>query len=326
MSDPLESTELAGSSGNAQLMWLFGGVLGILVLASAIGVVLKRTAKSDAARATIENLNARTRAWWKMCAIFALTLLIGRVGSLVLFALLSLLALREYITLVPTRRGDHRTLLWSFFIITPLQYYLIGIAWYGFFAIMIPVFAFVFVPTRIAMSGDTEHFLERAAKIQFGLMICAFCLSHAPALLILEIPGFAGRNAQLLLYLVLVDQLSDVLQYVWGKLAGKHKIAPSISPNKTWEGFLGGVATATLLGAALRWATPFTPLQAAGMSLAITLLGFAGGLVMSAIKRDAGVKDFGAVIEGHGGILDRIDSLCFAAPIFFHLVRYFFTP
>ena len=331
MSDPLESTEhafleLEGSSGNAQLMWLFGGVLGILVLASAIGVVLQRTAKGDAARATIDNLNARTRAWWKMCAIFALTLLIGRVGSLVLFGLLSLLALREYITLVPTRRGDHRTLLWSFFIITPLQYYLIGIAWYGFFAIMIPVFAFVFVPTRIAMSGDTEHFLERAAKIQFGLMICAFCLSHAPALLILSIPGFAGRNAQLLLYLVLVDQMSDVLQYVWGKLAGKHKIAPSVSPNKTWEGFLGGVATATLLGAALWWATPFTPLQAAGMSLVITLLGFAGGLVMSAIKRDAGVKDFGAVIEGHGGILDRIDSLCFAAPIFFHLVRYFFTP
>jgi len=311
---------------DTQLARLFGGVLGILVLASAIGVVLKRAAKSDAARATIEDLNARTRAWWKMCAIFALTLLIGRIGSLVLFALLSLLALREYITLVPTRRGDHRTLLWSFFIITPLQYYLIEIAWYGFFAIMIPVFAFVFVPTRIAMSGDTEHFLERAAKIQFGLMICAFCLSHAPALLILEIPGFAGRNAQLLLYLVLVDQMSDVLQYVWGKLAGKHKIAPSVSPNKTWEGFLGGVATATLLGAALWWATPFTPLQAAGMSLVITLLGFAGGLVMSAIKRDAGVKDFGAVIEGHGGILDRIDSLCFAAPIFFHLVRYFFTP
>ena len=331
MSDVLESTEhafleLEGSSGNAQLVWLFGGVLGILVLASVIGVVLQRRAKSDAARATIENLNARTRAWWKMCAIFALTLLIGRVGSLVLFGLLSLLALREYITLVPTRGGDHRTLLWSFFIITPLQYYLVGIKWYGFFAIMIPVFAFVFVPTRIAMSGDTEHFLERAAKIQFGLMICAFCLSHAPALLILDIPGFAGGNAQLLLYLVLVDQMSDVLQYVWGKLTGKHKIAPSVSPNKTWEGFLGGVATATLLGAALWWATPFTPLQAAGMSLVITLLGFAGGLVMSAIKRDAGVKDFGAVIEGHGGILDRIDSLCFAAPIFFHLVRYFFTP
>jgi len=308
-----------------QLVWLFGGVLAMLVVASAIGIALKSSAKSDSARATIENLNARIRAWWKMCAIFALTLLVGRIGSLVLFGLLSFLALREYVTLVPTRRGDHRTLFWTFFIITPLQYYLIGIRWYGFFAIMIPVFAFIFVPTRIALSGDTERFLERAAKIQFGIMICAYCVSHAPALLILNIPGFMGHDARLLLYLVIVDQMSDVLQYVWGKLAGKHKIAPTVSPSKTWEGFAGGIATATLLGTALWWATPFTPLQSAGMSLAITLLGFAGGLVMSAIKRDAGVKDFGAVIEGHGGILDRIDSLCFAAPVFFHLVRYYFV-
>jgi len=201
---------------------------------------------------------------------------------------------------------------------------LIGINWYGFFAILIPAFAFVFIPTRIALAGDTEHFLERAAKIQFGLMICAYCLSHAPALLILKIPNYEGRDSVLLLYLVLVDQVSDVLQYVWGKLLGRRKIAPNVSPNKTWEGFVGGVATATLLGALLSWATPFTRWQSAGMSLAITIMGFLGGLVMSAIKRDAGVKDFGAVIEGHGGIPDRIDSLCFAAPVFFHLVRYFF--
>jgi phosphatidate cytidylyltransferase len=309
-----------------QLVWIFGGVLALLVAASVIGWLMKRGAKSDAARAIIDNLNARTRAWWKMCAIFAVTLLVGQIGSLVLFGLMSLLALREYITLVPTRRSDHTTLLWSFFVITPLQYYLVGIGWYGFFAILIPVFAFVFVPTSIALAGDTEDFLERTAKIQFGLMICSFCLSHAPALLMLKIPGFAGHNARLLLYLVLVDQMSDVLQYVWGKLVGRHRIAPQVSPNKTWEGFVGGVATATLLGTALWWATPFRPMQAAGMSLVITLLGFAGGLVMSAIKRDAGVKDFGAAIEGHGGILDRIDSLCFAAPIFFHLVRYFFVP
>jgi phosphatidate cytidylyltransferase len=309
-----------------QLVQIFGGVLALLVAASVIGWLMKRGAKSDAARSVIDNLNARTRAWWKMCAIFAVTLLVGQIGSLVLFGLMSLLALREYITLVPTRRSDHTTLLWSFFVITPLQYYLVGIGWYGFFAILIPVFAFVFVPTSIALAGDTEDFLERTAKIQFGLMICSFCLSHAPALLMLKIPGFAGHNARLLLYLVLVDQMSDVLQYVWGKLVGRHRIAPQVSPNKTWEGFVGGVATATLLGTALWWATPFRPMQAAGMSLVITLLGFAGGLVMSAIKRDAGVKDFGAAIEGHGGILDRIDSLCFAAPIFFHLVRYFFVP
>ena len=308
-----------------RLALLFSGVLVLLIFASIVGAVLKQTARTDASQRVIANLNSRTRAWWKMSAIFAVTLLVGKTGSLILFCLLSFLALREYITLVPTRRGDHRTLFWAFFIITPLQYYLIAIDWYGLFAVLIPAFAFVFIPARIALAGDAENFLERAAKIQFGLMICAYCLSHAPALLILKIPNYEGHDSVLLLYLVLVDQMSDVLQYVWGKLLGRHKIAPNISPNKTWEGFIGGVATATLLGAFLSWATPFTRWQSAGMSLAITLMGFLGGLVMSAIKRDAGVKDFGAVIEGHGGILDRIDSLCFAAPVFFHLVRYYFV-
>lgn len=309
-----------------QLAWLFGGVLGILVLASAIGAVLKRRAKTESARRTVDNLNARTRAWWVMAAIFALTLVIGRIGSLILFALMSLLALREYLTLIPTRRADHRTLIWTFFVITPLQYYLIGIRWYGFFAVMIPVVVFLFIPTRIALSGDFECFLERAAKIQFGIMVCLYCLSYAPALLMLTIPHFEGKDARLLFYLVLVAQISDVLKYVWGKLLGRHQIVPRVSPNKTWEGFIGGVLSATALGSALWWITPFTPIQAAGMSLVIALLGAAGGLVMSAIKRDADVKDFGAMIEGHGGMLDRIDSLCFAAPIFFHIVRYYFVP
>ena len=311
---------------DAKLAELFGGVLFLLVVSTLIGRWLKRRRKGEASRATIDNVNARIRAWWKMCAIFALAILVGRVGSLILFGLISFLALREYMTLVPTRRGDHRTLFWSFFVIMPLQYFLIGIQWYGFFAIMIPVLAFVYVPTRIAIAGDTAHFLERAAKIQFGIMVCAYCLSHAPALLLLRIPGYEGHDARLLLYLVIVDQMSDVLQFVWGKLIGRNKIAWRVSPNKTWEGFFGGVLSATVLGAALWWATPFTPLQSAGMSFTICILGFCGGLVMSAIKRDIGIKDFGRVIEGHGGILDRIDSLCFAAPIFFHLVRYYFVP
>jgi phosphatidate cytidylyltransferase len=309
-----------------QLMWLFGGVLGILVLASVVGFILARAVKSEAARATVANLNARTRAWWMMSAVFALTLASGGLGSVVLFGLLSFLALREFVTLTPTRRGDHRTLFWSFFVITPLQYFLVATRWYGLFSVLIPVYAFLFVPTRIAIAGDTERFLERAAKIQWGLMVCVYCVSHAPALLILEIPGYEGQNAKLLMFLIVVDQLSDVFQYVWGKLLGKRKIAPTVSPNKTVEGFVGGVLTATLIGTGLWWATPFAPLEAAGMSLAITLMGFFGGLVMSAIKRDRGVKDFGTVIEGHGGILDRIDSVCFAAPVFFHLTRYFFTP
>lgn len=305
--------------------WLVGGVLALLLIATLIGQWLRLRVSSEAGAKTIQNLNARTKAWWMMVAIFALALLTGGIGSVVLFGLTSFLALREFITLTPTKFGDHRTLFWVFFLITPLQYWLVASGWYGLFVILIPVYAFLFVPLRSAMVGDCERFLERAAKIQWGLMVCVYCVSHAPALLFLNIPGYEGQNGKLLFYFVLIVQISDVLQYVWGKTLGRHKIAPLVSPNKTWEGFIGGVATATLIGAGLWWATPFTPWQSAGMSLAITFMGFAGGLVMSAIKRDRGVKDYGTLIEGHGGVMDRIDSICFAAPVFFHLTRYFFT-
>jgi phosphatidate cytidylyltransferase len=305
--------------------WLVGGVLALLVIATLIGQWLRLRVRSEAGAKLVQNLNARTKAWWMMVAIFALALLTGGIGSVVLFGLTSFLALREFITLTPTKFGDHRTLFWVFFLIIPLQYWLVASGWYGLFVILIPVYAFLFVPLRSAMVGDCERFLERAAKIQWGLMVCVYCVSHAPALLFLNIPGYEGQNGKLLFYFVLIVQISDVLQYVWGKTLGRHKIAPLVSPNKTWEGFIGGVATATLIGAGLWWATPFTPWQSAGMSLAITFMGFAGGLVMSAIKRDRGVKDYGTLIEGHGGVMDRIDSICFAAPVFFHLTRYYFT-
>ncbi len=306
-----------------QLVWAFGGILAVLALATVVGLAIKAIIRAPGARATIDNLNARIRTWWVLCIIFGLTLVVGPTGSLVLFGLISFLALREYITLVSTRRADHHTLFWTFFIFTPLQYYLLSLRWSGF-VIVIPVYAFLFLPAVMALAGDTQSFLERAAKIQWGLMICVYCLSYAPALLMLDIPGY-GPDAKLLLYLVIVDQASDVLQYVWGKLLGRHKIAPTVSPNKTWEGFAGGILTATAIGAALWWMTPFTPLVAAAISLLITLLGFAGGLVFSAIKRDRGVKDYGTIVQGHGGILDRMDSLIFAAPVFFHVVRFFFA-
>jgi len=310
---------------DSQTIWLVGGVLALLAVASIIGWLLSLRVKNEAARATVQNLNARIRAWWLMVAVFGLAMATGGIGSVVLFGLTSFLALREFITLTPTRYGDHRALFWAFFVVLPLQYYLIAIKWYGLFSIMIPVYAFLILPLRSAAAGDCEKFLERTAKIQWGLMICVYCVSYVPALLSLEIPGYGGQNGKLMFYFVLVAQISDVLQYVWGKTLGRHKIAPTVSPNKTVEGFFGGVICATLIGAGLWWATPFTPWQSAGMALAITFMGFGGGLVMSAIKRDRGVKDYGNLIEGHGGVMDRIDSLCFAAPVFFHLTRYFFT-
>lgn len=308
-----------------ELQYLVGGVVGLLCVASVLGWMLGRRTKTEGGRATIANLNARIRAWWMMALIFAIALATGGMGSVVLFGISSFMALREFITLTPTRYGDHRALFWAFFVVTPLQYYLLISRWYGLFSIFIPVYVFLILPIRSAVAGDFERFLERTAKIQWGLMICVYCVSHAPAILmLLHIPGYEQQNAKLLFYFVLICELSDVLQYVFGKLFGRHPVAPQISPKKTWEGLIGGVTSTVLIGSGLWWATPFSPWQAAGMCVAITLLGFGGGLVMSAIKRDRGIKDWGTSIEGHGGVLDRFDSLCFAAPVFFHLTRYYF--
>lgn len=309
-----------------QLLWLLGGILVLLVISSIITSVLAGRTGPDGPSPTIANLAARVRAWWMMVIVFSIALVTGGVGSVVLFALMSFMALREFITLTPSRPADHLALFAAFFMVLPFQYVLTGIQWYGFFAVFVPVYAFVAIAIFAVVGGDAAHYLERTAKIQWGLMVCVYFLSHVPALLMIEIPGYAGQNAKLLLFVVLVGQSSDVLQYVWGKLLGRHKVAPVLSPSKTWEGLIGGVLSTSALGAALWWATPFTWWAAGLFALLITVMGFFGGLVMSAIKRDRGVKDYGSMIEGHGGMMDRIDSLCFSAPVFFHLLRYFYVP
>ena len=312
-------------SPQQKFYWLIGGIGGLLVSASIIGMILRSRAGSAESHAVIDNLNARIRAWWVMVAIFSAAFMIGTKATLVMFALISFFALREFITLTPTKAADHQALSLAFFALIPGQYWLIGVHWYALFAVFIPVYAFLMLPALSALAGDTENFLERSAKIQWGIMITIYCVSHAPALLLLDIPGYEGQSALLLFYLVLVVQLSDVLQYVFGKLFGKTKIAPVVSPSKTLEGFLGGAASATLIGAAMWWITPFTPTQSAAMAFTIVLMGFLGGLTLSAVKRSLGAKDWGTMIQGHGGMMDRMDSVVFAAPIFFHLTRYFFT-
>jgi phosphatidate cytidylyltransferase len=299
-------------------------VAGVLALATVAGLVLRARTRTDAGRRTVANLNARTRAWWVMVALLGAALWAGHGATIFLFAVISFLALREMITLTPSRRADHHTLFWAFFVMVPLQYYLVYAGRYGLYSIVLPVYGFLFLALRSTFTGDYTNYLERTAKIQWGVMICVYCLSHAPAITTLPFRNFGPGGWRMLVFLVGVVQMSDVLQYVWGKLLGKRKIAPHISPNKTWEGFVGGVLAAAALGAAAWKLTPFTPLQAFGMALTIALLGFAGGIVMSAVKRDAGVKDYGHLIEGHGGMMDRVDSLSFAAPVFFHVCRFWF--
>jgi phosphatidate cytidylyltransferase len=304
------------------LFYVFATVFAALAISSGIAAVLKMRLTPGASTAGIENLNDRINAWWLMVGVLALAFWIGDGGIIGLFAFISFQSLREFISLTHTRRGDHRTLMWSFFFFLPLQYWCVATHWYGMFSILIPVYAFLLLPISSTLGRDAERFLERAAKVQWGLMITVYCISHVPALLTLEISGFVGENAQLIVFLILTVQSSDVFQYVWGKLLGRHKLSPAISPSKTLEGLIGGVLTATLLGAGLYWLTPFTIWQAALVALTINIVGFFGGFVLSAIKRDRGVKDWGSMIEGHGGMLDRVDSISFSAPVFFHIVRF----
>lgn len=318
---------------------LFAGVGVVLIVASLVTLLLAAVMRNERHASLISNLKMRVGAWWAMVLMLFAVLAGGETVTILFFFALSFLALREFITLSRTTQRDHSALVWMFWIILPVQYFAIWQHWYGFFAVFIPVYAFLFLPARNAIAGETKGFLRRTATTQWALMVCVYCVSYAAAILQLPVALESGKvaadgsaigsggpsGANLLMFLLIVVQGSDVFQYIWGKTLGRHKIAPKVSPNKTVEGFVGGILTSTALGAGLWWITPFEWWQAAALAFVSCLLGFAGGLVMSAIKRDRGVKDFGALIPGHGGIMDRIDSLCFAAPVFFHVVRFFFA-
>jgi phosphatidate cytidylyltransferase len=295
----------------------------VLVLATAILAVLSLARPG----AYLAELWARTRSWWIMAAVFFAAAGLGSWASLVLFGFMSFWAMKEYVTLLPTRTADHAALVLAFLAI-PVQYLWVAKEWYGMFIIFIPVYMFLILPVRLVLSKETTGFVGSASQIQWGLMAFVFGLSHMSFLSKLRLTGAAAAREDggaLLLFLVFVVEMSDVFQFVWGKTIGRHRVVPTVSPNKTWEGLIGGVLSASVLGLALRFLTPFSPAETFGVGLLVTIAGFFGGTVMSAVKRDFGVKDFGTLIPGHGGMLDRLDGLCYAAPVFFHYVRYFHT-
>lgn len=296
-------------------IWIFLGLASVIVWSMS---VLKP-------EKNYQELKDRTKSWWIMLAIFTFAIYTNRTISLIFFALISFLALKEFFSIIATRRADHRALFCAYLAI-PYQYYLVHIGWYGMFIIFIPVYMFFFIPFCLLLTQQTEGFLKSVGTIQWGLMISVFALSHISFLLALPSkihPQF--DNAGLLIYLVVLTQLNDVFQYLWGKSFGKHKIIPLVSPKKTWEGFIGGLLTSILLAVVLyRFLTPFSLRDAILTGIIISAGGFIGDITISAIKRDLHIKDTGALIPGHGGILDRVDSLTVAAPLFFHFVHYFY--
>ena len=310
---------------------------------TVIGVVLARREKMGVESAVVRRFNQNLKVWWMMAIIFAFGFMLQRIGVIVLFGFVSFWALREFITMTPTRRADHRSLFWVFFIFTPLQYILIGLGsnppvlfggpetdYYNFYSIMIPVYASLFIPARAAVAGDYKRFLERSAKIQFGLLICVYSLSYAPAILDLQLvqtdgTAWQGSTASVLVFFLLVAQLASVFERIWAKIAGRTVIADKINASRTWEGLLGSMVTTGIVAASLSWATPFYPWEAGCLGAVISVMAGAGTLTMSAIKRDRGVTDTGTLVQGHAGVLDQIDNICFAAPIFYHLTRFFWS-
>lgn len=301
------------------LYYCFGGIFSVLLLATLTLFILKQTRPQ---RDWLE-LQQRINSWWVIISLFSLAMLSPKWLALTFFGLLSFLSLKEYLTLAPTRRSDSVPLLWMYTAI-PLQYIWVGMSWYGMFIIFIPIYVFLFLPARMVIVGDTKGFLNSASIIHWGMMTTVFSLSHVAYLMML--PGTdAIAGALLVIFLVACTELNDISQYIWGKSLGKIKVTPKVSPNKTLAGLLGGVFTTTLLAGIFGpLLTQMDLIHSIGAGVIIGLSGFCGDVVMSAIKRDFGVKDSGKLLPGHGGILDRLDSLIYTAPLFFHFYYYFY--
>ena len=302
---------------NKEILLVIALILGILILASLIFGIwawLKPENKPV-------ELIARTRSWWVMAIVFVSATVIHPAISYVAFALLSFTALRELSSISKHLRAEDRPIvIWGYLSI-PVQYYLAYKGNYALFLLFIPVFMHMFIPFVLVMRGSTDGIARAMSVLPTHLMLTVFAISHLAFLL--SLPGsdsFRAGGRGLLLFVVFITEMNDVFQFIWGKALGKHKILPKVSPNKTWEGFIGGIISTVVVGYFLRFLTPLNGMEALIISFVIACMGFAGDVVVSAIKRDIGIKDTGNLIPGHGGLLDRIDSLAFTAPVFFHII------
>jgi phosphatidate cytidylyltransferase len=315
---------LRGLGSDEQVGLLFVGLFGLLAIVSV--AALPRTLREAEADplGSAARFQRDLRAVWFGTALFWVAWALGALVSTLLFGVVSFLALRELITLTHTSRGDHRSLLLAFFVVLPVQYALVGTRHFDLFTVLIPVYVFFAIPVVSALGNDPRRFLERTAKIQWGIMVCVYGLSHAPALLLLNVPGYAERGAFLVMFLVLVVACAQIVQELASRRLRRRPVARAISRSFSWRAFGVGASAAAVVGAGLSWITPFSPLQAAGMALLAGASGTLGELVMRALKRDAGVRSWGnrASVTGAVGLLDRVAPICFAAPVFFHAVRF----
>ena len=324
---------LRNLTATQQIGALFLVMFGILSLVTVWAFVRNlREHASDDPEAEARVLEAK-RFWgllktsWAMATVFWIGWVLGDTVATVLFAIVGFFALREFITLSPTRRGDHRSLVLAFFVVLPLQFWIVGSKHFDLFTVFIPVYVFLALPVVSALANDPQRFLERNAKLQWGIMVCVYGMSHVPALLLLDFPGYRDKGAFLVFFLVFVVQTCMLVQHLLGRRFPHRPVAPQVSKSFQWTSWLAGVAAGGLAGGLLTFITPFKPGQALGMALLACVAGSLGHLEMKALKRDRGITSWGMQgmsVTGAGGLLDRVDALCFAAPVFFHSVRWYF--
>jgi phosphatidate cytidylyltransferase len=299
-------------------LYVMISIFSLLVVATLV-LALKRLKNKTT---DYTELSQRIKSWWWMIGMIFLALVLSETTAIVFFAFLSFLALKEFLSIVPTRQADRRVIFWAYVAI-PINYYWVSIAWYGMFIVFVPVYVFMFISVLLVLIGETRGFIRSAGILHWAVMLNVFCISHIAYLLVLPEKNTAAGNIGLVLFLIFITEFNDVCQYIWGKMLGRHKIIPRVSPNKTWEGFLGGVTTVTLCAGILApFLTPLTFFMGMGVGTILSISGFFGDTIVSSVKRDLQIKDTGKMIPGHGGILDRLDSLIFTAPLFFHLLYY----
>jgi phosphatidate cytidylyltransferase len=322
---------LRSLSPSQQVALLFIVIFGLLTLASVTAFLLsfrqRGAARSEQWQVELKNFRRLLQTSWLMVVVFWIGWATGPVVADLLFALISFFALREFITLSPTRRGDHRSLVLAFFVVLPIQFWLVATRHFDLFTVFVPVYVFFAIPVASAMGGETQRFLERTAKLQWGIVVCVYGLSHVPALMLLEFRGYEGKNAFLVFFLVFVVQSTMLAQHLLNRYLKRPPSIPAVSGSFNWYSWMLGIMLGSIVGVVLSFITPFRAVQALALAAIACVAGSLGHLVMKALKRDRGVTAWrgrGVEITGTGGLLDRVDALCFAAPIFFHSIRWYF--
>lgn len=307
--------------GEIVLVALVAGLA--LALLTLIGERMRDRVGRERSDPAVEMFNTRVDSWWIMVVLFTLALLIGPSAVVVLFAFASFAALREFYTFTDKSRADHLSLALAFYVVLPVQFLVVWLDRSAWFSLFVPVAVFLALPIVTALRGDVSRFLARVSETQWGLMICVFSLSHIPALIWLD-PG-GGRGMLLVVFLVVVVQSADLAEVFLGRRFARRPLVEGLS-HRTVEGAVVALVAAALLGLALSALTPFGAVPAMALAVLASLAGQGGYLVLKAIRRDRGLRDWSHLIPGQGGFLNQLDSVIFAAPVFYYAARAMLAP